>query len=364
MKKGGFKFDWPLVGNTQITDFLERRIEKNNAAGTYIFTGPDNLGKTTAARFFAQALLCVNRALGSGPLPCASCPSCRQLAVKKDRKEKTGAPGAADGSEPAEEAGAHGDFHLVAKAKDKKNIAIEQVRELIAKLSLTSFLNSYKIGVIKHADHLSEGAANALLKTLEEPRPDVVIILIASNADALPETIVSRSQVLRFNPVAADTIYNYLADKRGVPRGQAKKYARLCLGRPALAVKFMENRDFYEKYTGQIEVFLRFFEQDVNQRLEAAGDLLAPQSAGPEAAAAARRILEVWQSAVRDLLLTHYGLENLVQYDLAEDRLKAVNKVFTAPELVRLAAAIKTAQDYLKANVSPRTALETVAVGL
>ncbi|MCU0679415.1 MAG: hypothetical protein MUC28_03145 [Planctomycetes bacterium] len=356
MKKGEFIYNWPLVGNSQITDFLERSISRNNLSGTFIFTGPDNLGKTTIARHFAQALLCDNKRAGSGLLPCGVCPSCRRLKPKTSQ-------GMGE-TEATAEASAHGDFHFLAKAKDKKNIAIEQVRELIAVLSLTSFLGSYKIGIIKHADHLSAEAANALLKTLEEPRAGVLITLIANNLDALPATIVSRSQVLQFRPVPADIIYDYLVVKFKMPRGQAKKFSRLCLGRPALAMKFSGNRDFYEKYLGQARLFLDFFRQDINERFAAIGSLFAPKEIGQEAVVQTRRILEVWQGVVRDLALLEYHLIDLIQHELLETELKAVKAGLPSREILRIMKIIHTAEDYLRANVNPKTVLETVAVNI
>lgn len=202
MSKSSYKFDWPLVGNLQITEFLEKSILNDKVAGAYIFTGPDNLGKTTTANFFAQCLLCENKEAGSGNLPCENCNSCHSfhsgnniiISDAKDEKQRA----------------AHSDFTIVKRAKDKKNISIEQVRGLIKTLSLSSFLNSYKIGIIKHADALSTEAFNALLKTLEEPREKVIIILIVKSLDSLPATIISRSQILRFGPVEVNVIYDYL----------------------------------------------------------------------------------------------------------------------------------------------------------
>ena len=169
MKKGKITFTWPLVGNFQIIEFLERSIVNDKVAGTYIFNGPDNLGKTTVARYFAQCLLCQNRQSGQGNLPCGQCPSCLQFQVRDQEL--------LSGIDQEEIADAHGDFHIIKRAKDKKNITVEQVREFINILSMSSFLGFYKIGLIKHAESLSLEGANALLKTLEETKDLVVIIL-------------------------------------------------------------------------------------------------------------------------------------------------------------------------------------------
>jgi DNA polymerase-3 subunit delta' len=79
MKNGKLKFDWPLVGNSHISDFLEKCLVNKSISGTYIFTGPDNLGKTTLAKNFAKILLCRERGQEAVLLPCGKCDSCRQF---------------------------------------------------------------------------------------------------------------------------------------------------------------------------------------------------------------------------------------------------------------------------------------------
>jgi DNA polymerase-3 subunit delta' len=102
-------------------------------------------------------------------------------------------------------------------------------------------LNSYKIGIIKKADKLTAEAQSALLKTLEEPRDKVIVILLASSEDNLLPTILSRGQKLYFQAVNAETIYDYLIAEYGTKRTLAKDLANLSLGRPLRAVKFLED---------------------------------------------------------------------------------------------------------------------------
>jgi DNA polymerase-3 subunit delta' len=179
MENDKFKINWPLVGNRHITDFLEKAINANKVNGSYIFYGPDDLGKSTFVRYFAKILLCKKE---TGNLPCGICPSCISFKVINE----------ADREKEDSEHIAHGDCHILEKAKDKKNISIEQVREFIRVLCMSSFFGSYKIGIIKQAETLSQEAANALLKTLEEPREKVIVVLLVKNLEFLPKTIVSQ----------------------------------------------------------------------------------------------------------------------------------------------------------------------------
>jgi len=162
-----------IIGHKNIVSFLEKSLKNKQIAHAYLFYGPKHLGKKTIAENFAEMLL---------GQPIVNHPAI--YFVKRERKEK--------------------------ENKMAQNISIEQIRELERKLSLSSFLNSYKIGIIEEAETMSIEAANSLLKTLEEPTPKTVIILLASNISVLPATIVSRCQVLKFLPVAKEKIYNHL----------------------------------------------------------------------------------------------------------------------------------------------------------
>jgi DNA polymerase III subunit delta' len=354
------KLNWPLVGNAHITEFLEKIIIKDEVAGTYIFSGPDNLGKTTAAVYFAQILLCQRRETANLSV-CGECSSCQLFNFRQGTKIKDAV---ADDGEGDNLNFAHGDWHLLKKDKDKKNIAIEQVRDFIHALSMSSFLNSYKIGIIKHADSLSAGAADALLKTLEEPQQKVIIILITSDIDQINPTIVSRSKVLNFYPVPADFIYDYLLTSHNASRSSAKNYSRLSLGRPALAVKFLQDQEFHKHYEQMMRIFLDFFQEDINSRMAALGNLLEAKLSGQEAAAKVKRILDVWQGLARDFLLLEFGQADLIQHWLAEKELQQTKKKISLPRLLNISQQLRRSHELLAANVNPKLVLENIVINL
>lgn len=357
MKKSEIKLNWPILGNGHIVEYLAKNLENNRIFGTYIFSGPDDLGKTTVARYFAYSMLCqkvsANNLLGEGEkLPCGECSACKQNKIYQKITEDDNFMGV------------HPDLHVIKREKDKKNISIDQVRGLIHSLSMSSFLNSYKIGIIKNAESLNEESANALLKTLEEPRNKVVIILITSDLESLPATIVSRSQLLRFRPVKTDLIYNYLIENFNANRVDARNLARLCLGRPALAVKFLENKDFYDTYLKRVNTFLKFSGKNINDRFAMIEELLGSKIAGQEASKLAKRIIEVWQGVVRDLILVNYEQLDRVQHEILIDELVREKAKFNIPALLVLSESLTQAGKYLKANVNPRAVLEGVAIAL
>lgn len=351
MSNTDFRFDWPLVGNQHITEYLGKCVNNKRVSGAYIFSGPDNLGKTTLAKSFAKVLLCKGRKGNKKNLPCGQCSSCRQFKSSSQ-----------DNSGQTEISEIHGDFHIIKKDKDKKNISIEQVRGFISSLSLSSFMGGYKIGIIKHADSLSSSAANALLKTLEEPKKKVVIILIVDSLDKMPDTIISRGQILRFNPLGIEALYDYLVKTRKIGREQAKELSRVCLGRPALAIKFLENSETYDFYKEQIDAFINFKEQNINERFLGINNLFAPKLSNQESAKLAKRILQAWQGVLRDYLLLEYSFNNLIQNYIRFDKLKALKARVSVLDILRLAKAIKLAEKNIAANVNPKLALEEVAL--
>ena len=155
--------DWQITGHQRQLKFLENALVKGKLSHGYVFAGPEGVGKKTIVMKLARELL------GEAGFQ----PDLIQI----------------DGSE---------------------GIKIEQVRELIYKLSLKPYAGEYKVAVIDAADMMTTEAANALLKSLEEPKSNTFIFLITSNPNRLPKTILSRAQKITFGPVNLKTETNEL----------------------------------------------------------------------------------------------------------------------------------------------------------
>jgi len=337
MENNKVNSNWPLIGNGHIFEFLAKSLAKKNISGSYIFTGPADLGKAAAANFFARSLVCED--VDSSRKPCGRCSACLEAAKN-----------------------IHSDIYIIAKPEDKKNISIEQIRDFIRNLNMSSFLNSYKVGIIKGAENLSEGAINALLKTLEEPKIKVVIILTITDLEALPKTILSRSQILNFLPVKSDDIYDDLIKNHQASRSQAKNFSRLSAGRPALALKFIEDKEYYENYKICVKSFAGLLDANVNERFSAIENILGQEARGQEAVNRAAGVIDVWQNLTRDLMLMELNLADLIQHEAFIKDLAELKNKLNLKALLNLINILKESRKYLAANVNPRLALENVAI--
>jgi len=339
------KIKWPLVGNNHVTRYLEKILWSESAGGAYVFNGPDNLGKTTTALHFARLLSCRKPA----KYDCENCSMCQNVVIDEETDDESDVLAS--------------DLYFVKKSKDKKNISIEQIRTLIKALSLSSFSGGYKLGIIKHADGMSEEASNALLKTLEEPKKKVLIILITNNLNRLLKTIISRSQIINFRPVNTDVIYDSLLTANGVNRTEARSVARRSSGRPALAAKFAEDREFSDLYKKRVRSFVEiFFSIDISRRLSALDGLTEKSWTNQETVSAVRRIFDIWLSAARDILNYDLNVKYLIQNEELERECDSTVRSFGMSEIVALIKLIEKSKILLHQNVNPKLVLENVVI--
>jgi DNA polymerase-3 subunit delta' len=184
-----------IVGQDAVVEQFARAAAHRRIAGSYLFLGTSGVGKSTVALAIAKSLLCERP--HPGLVACGGCASCVQ----------------ADG-------GSHPDIDVVAKPADRATIPLEafigdpehRMREgLCWRLLLRPALGGRKVAIILDADHLSDEAANCLLKTLEEPPDCAVIILVGTSLERQLPTIRSRCQIVRFQPLAEENVFQILS---------------------------------------------------------------------------------------------------------------------------------------------------------
>nr|MCH9769317.1 DNA polymerase III subunit delta' [Gammaproteobacteria bacterium] len=161
-------------------------VKQNKLAHALMLVGPKGVGKNHFARNLAQRVLCGI----AGEKPCGSCRDCELFAV-----------------------GNHPDFINLELLENSKSIKIDQVRELTRALNQTSQRGGYQVAIIHAADTLNQASANALLKTLEEPPGEVLIILLVEQTGRLPATIHSRCQRMNFSAENNLAVQSWLRQK-------------------------------------------------------------------------------------------------------------------------------------------------------
>lgn len=178
----------PLVGHESVLQQIRQAIRRDRLGHAFLFVGPEGIGKRRVATHVAQGIFC--EVHDSADLdPCGTCAGCRLV-----------------------EAGSHPDYFEFAKPADKHELPIDVITDLCEKLSLKPARGGRKVAVLDDVDLLNEEGANAFLKTLEEPPPGAVLILLATSVEAQLSTIVSRCQILRFSELATKEVASLLLD--------------------------------------------------------------------------------------------------------------------------------------------------------
>lgn len=266
-----------IAGHEWATDLLARAISQDRVGHAYLLTGPEQIGKTTLARLLAQALNCE---VEPEERPCGECRSCRLIAADR-----------------------HPDVRLlVPEVNDRgaQSIKIEQIRELQQALSLSAHEARQKVAILRRFDTASLGAANAFLKTLEEPPTGVVLLLTANEADSMLPTIVSRCRTLQLRPVPAATISDLLRTSYEATDEQAASLARIAAGRPGWAIDALHNTD----QISEREDRLRLLDQAIGGNRVARFALAEEIARRPEAVVPT---LQTWLAWWREQAQTAFG---------------------------------------------------------
>jgi DNA polymerase-3 subunit delta' len=318
-----------IRGHRKILKLLTQVVHTKRLAHAYVFSGLDGIGKRLTALALAKNLLCSS---GGGKI-CGICSACIQV----DR-------------------GSHPDLMMI--EPEKGLITIDSIRNLKRALSRKSFSGGYKVCLIDDADKMNLQAENALLKTLEEPTPDTVIILITAKPYHLLPTVLSRCQHLKFQSLAPfDASELIMAGVAGVERDDALLMASLTGGSPgkAFTLKVEQLKGLRDSWINQSRFFARtedekFFigeenflgdKEDVDLKLN---------------------LLRLWY---RDLVL--YKIYGNVDCVLNKDKTEEIASQSRALSLERLLNALLGTEKYstsLEYNANPQLTLEAILMTL
>lgn len=337
---------WPVCGHVAAVTQLQRiwhPSQDGRAAGTLshatLLLGPRQVGKSTLARVFAQAILCTDRERR----PCGVCRACRLMARHS-----------------------HPDFRLLqpvdkSGAVDRLDgtLRADQATELIHDAALRPIEGPYKVFLIQDFHHAHDAFANKLLKTLEEPPDSVILCLTATDRSQVLPTIVSRCQVIELRPLAPEIIAEALIGTWQASPEQARLLARLANGRLGWAVEQLTQPQGQQERLIQLQTLWQLLAADRIERLA-----LAEQLAANRNSQQLFGLLETWGVWLRDLLLVRAGCGAHCANIDQEARLVQQAELVTMADIQQTLALLGRIEGYLHHTVNTRLALDVLLLRL
>ena len=354
-----------IFGQPRVRDFLRASVAADRVTHAYLFTGPAGSNKTQSAYALASALLCESGG-------CASCEVCRKVRARKHPDVRYFAPEGAAG------------------------YLVDQVREIVADASLAPIQASRKIYILDRVDLLGTSAANAFLKTLEEPPDDVVLILLGRTRESVLPTIVSRCSVVPFRHIPASEAAGIIAQRTGASPELAKIAIEACGGSITRSIEFLKSNERLAFRKKVLRMLARLGTADAWDVIGMAGELVvmakAPLDSVREAqeaqlaenadflaksairqiearnkreltarsAESFRQITAITASFLRDVLTVCAQTGELViNYDVRDD-IEEVASRTSEPAVARALAAVRACDEAISYNVSPETCLDAL----
>lgn len=323
-----------LIGNTRVAQALTRANARDRLPHALLFAGPDGVGKRTFAMELAKAVTCHSPVDGDA---CGACDSCVRAA-----------------------SGEHPDIRVFVPDGTLHKIA--QMRELAREAQYRPFDDHRRVMIVDDAHKMRDEAANAILKTLEEPPPTTLIVLVTDQPYALLGTIRSRCQTLRFAPVDAESIEGFLGERFRRPSEETKLLSRVAAGRigRALSTDLSVYRDRRKEMLGLIELLASGGDR---LRLMKAAQFLADVGRKDRSELDAR--LDLFVDLCRDV----YGIalgepsDGVANADVTL-RLEALAASTPPERIATWIDAVERLRERLRQNANRQVALEAMLLGL
>ena len=315
-----------ILGHEHQKEVLRRGLASGRIAHAYLFSGPEGIGKRLMAMALARAIVCLEQR------GCGHCKACRKI----DHQN-------------------HPDLHIL--EPDGSSNKIEQVRGFQRELTLKPLEAQRKICLIEQAETMTVGAANALLKTLEEPRGDSLLILLSAQPNRLLATIRSRCQHLPFSRHPKSRIQVELEKQLGIDATESHILAALSEG--SFKKAFGKDRDLYFiRRQELLKTLTGLSSGSILPILDFAEQLAADKTVLVE-------ILEIFQAFYRDVLMVLEGRgdEDLVNLDLRQKVQRVASQVNREDILGKLEALVNTRR-HIERNVNRQLALEVLLLKL
>ena len=313
-----------IVGHHKQLEIVRQALNHGRLHHAYLFVGMEGVGKKTMALGLAKAIHCSAAA-------CDFCGMCADCARIQD--------------------GNHTDVRIIEPLAGKKEISIQQIRELEKELNFRSFSGKKKIAILDQATLMNLSAQNALLKTLEEPPRDSLLILIAANGGALLPTLRSRCLRISFGPLTRDLISGFLVSRKGLAAATAEFLAGMSLGSLG-AVVSIDTQELLERRREWVQLISGLRAGDYRAATDAADALAGSKEDS-------LRFLEWIESWFRDLLV--YSVTRNQQAVVNVDMLPHIQQQSATADFERLFSRIaeaKAAIGGIQRNLNRRMMIE------
>ena len=308
-----------LIGHEEIVRHLETAIRGGTVAHAYIIEGESGSGKRTIASLFAAALLCETK----GTDPCGKCLSCSKAFSNN-----------------------HPDIIYVQHEKPGV-ISVDEIREqVVSTADIKPYESPWKIYIIADADKMNPQAQNALLKTIEEPAPYVIVLLLASSRESLLPTIRSRCMTLSLKPIDPERIREHLEKELHVSAQEAQVIAAFSQGNIGKARALATGSDFAEMVRGAVSILTKIRKMNVRQCITAIAQLTQDKQNIYD-------YLDIFTMWFRDVLM--FKATQDIDSLIFRGRLEAISEEArhcSYEGLEEILAAIDTARNRLRANVN------------
>jgi DNA polymerase-3 subunit delta' len=316
---------WSVVGHPWAVDFLKQSLLSERLAHAYLLLGPAHIGKVALALELAKALNCLAEETAR---PCGECLSCQKV-----------------------DHSTHPDVRVI--HPEGGSTKIDQIRQLQREIMLTPHEGRYRVAILSDFDQATVEASNCLLKTLEEPPPQVVLCLTAPVASRLLPTIVSRCQVVYLRPLPLELVESSLVQRWGLDQEKAALLAHLSGGRLGWAVRAHREPTVLQRRSNSLNALVQLLNSPRVPRFTYAEKTARAAGAVPD-------ILEDWLSWWRDLLLTIEGNDqDVTNLDRREEIAKHATQ-YTVRQVHGAMQAIRAAQEQLDSNSNLRLTLEVL----
>jgi DNA polymerase-3 subunit delta' len=327
---------WTVIGQDKAVTFLQKSLEKGSLAHAYLLAGLPHVGKMTLAVNLAMAINCE-----SPERPCGQCTACLRIA-----------------------AGKHADVQVIelsqivdAEGDSKTKISVEQVDQILHSVNLAPYEGKYKVFIIDGVEFMSIGAANRLLKTIEEPVQNVIFILLASNESLVPATIVSRCQRLELLPVPGEIIARGLIEKHQVATEKAKLLSRIAGGCFGWALSAAQDDALVQQRTEWLDAWREMFDADYDRRFTFAAKLVEKYTQNRSIVQQKLDLLLGWW---HDLLLVKADCaKDIVNIDY-EKELQKMAAGYSLRQIRAFIDRIQSAKEQLRFNTNQQLVMEVL----